>query len=269
MRAAFPFALLLAFAPALADDVEPKPTRLTRDQLEKAEAAVKKHVEDTKATNGKLARLSDDAIEKAVPAFALYSLTFRQFPIARQLPQGYKAANIVTVSKDNKPKVINSQKDLQKFFEDNLPAASSDAKLKDAARAYALAAKELYQDGFFDFKLEDDSTKVEGDKEKTVKAKVSVTKGGNGTLEVALKFDKAGKLSSIDETSKIKAGVRPICQATKLLDKDPVVRAMAEQCLLVMGRAAKDYLDEQKQKASPELKKEIERVWKKILETDD
>src|SRR5262249_13177916 len=155
--------------------------------------------------------------------------------------------NLVAVSKDNKPKVINSQKDLQKFFETNLPAASSDAKLKDAARAYALAAKELHQDGFFTFKLEDDSTKVEGDKEKTAKAKVTVSQGGTGTLEVALKFDKDGKLTKIDETSKIKPGIRPICQATKLLDKDPVVRAMAEQCLLVMGRAAKDYLDEQKE----------------------
>src|SRR5262249_6693851 len=112
------------------------------------------------------------------------------------------------------------------------------------------------------------STKVEGDKEKTAKAKVTVSQGGTGTLEVALKFDKDGKLTKIDETSKIKPGIRPICQATKLLDKDPVVRAMAEQCLIVMGRAAKDYLDEQKEKASPELKKEIDRVWKKIVEED-
>src|SRR5262245_59591326 len=131
MRAAFTLALLAAFAPALAaDEVEPKSAKLTKEQLEKAEAAVKKHVEDTKATNGKLTRLTDEALENALPPFALYSLSFRQFPVARPTPQGYNAANLVSVSKDNKPKVINSQKDLQKFFETNLPAASSDAKLK-------------------------------------------------------------------------------------------------------------------------------------------
>ena len=39
-------------------------------------------------------------------------------------------------------------------------------------------------------------------------------------------------------------------------------------CLLVMGRAAKDYLDEQKRKAGPELKEAIERVWQKILDEE-
>jgi len=269
MRAVCPLALLLAFAPALADDVEPKQAKLTREQLEKAETAVKKLVEETKAQNAKLTRLADVHVEKAVPSTALYSLTFRQFPVARPLPKGYKAANLVTVAKDMKPKVINTQKELQTFFESHLPACTSDAKCKEAARAVALAAAELHQDGYYTFQLEDDSTKVEGDKEKTSKAKVGVKEGGTGYLEVALKFDKAGKLVSVEETDKIKRGIRPICQATKLLDKDPVVRAMAEQCIIVMGRAAKDYLDEQKAKASPELKKEIERVWKKILESDD
>jgi len=274
LRAACSLALLLALALALAvlaraaDDVEPKPTKLTKDQLEKAEAAVKKHVEDAKASNGKLARIVDDPLDKALPSFAVFSLTFRQYPVARALPDGFQAANLIVVSKDNKPKVISSQKDLQKFFQSNLPASTSDDKLKDYARAYVRAAQELHQDGFFTFKLEDDSTNVEGQDKKVARAKVVVMQGGNGTLEAALEFDKAGKLVSIDETNKIRPGVRPICQATKLLDKDPLVRRMAEQALLVMGRAAKDYLDEQREKAPADLKREIDRVWKKILEDD-
>jgi hypothetical protein len=40
---------------------------------------------------------------------------------------------------------------------------------------------------------------------------------------------------------------------------------MAEQDLLVMGRAAKPYLDEQRAIASPELRDEIDRVWQQIL----
>jgi hypothetical protein len=262
-------ALLLAVAPvALADEVEPKHAKLTKEQREKAEAAVKKYVEDAKATNGKLALITDEKLEKSVPAYLVYSITFRQFPIARALPAGFKAANVIVVNKDNKPKVINTQKDLQKFFQTNLAAASTDAKLKDAARAYVRVAQELHQDGFFSFKLEDDSTKVDGKDAKTARAKVVVMQGGNGTLEAALKFDKSGKLVSVEETSKIRPGPRPICQATKLLDKDPVVRAMAEQALLCMGRAARDYLDEQKKKASPELKRQIDRVWQKIVASE-
>lgn len=269
MRAIFGFTLLATLAvPLAADDVEPKQAKLTKEQLEKAEAAVKKHLEDTGAKDGKLVRLSDDAVENALAGFAVYSVTFRQFPVARATPKGYNAANVIAVNKDNKPGVINTQKDLQKFFQTNLAAATSEAKLKDAVRAYLLVAKELRQDGFFTFELENDSTKVEGKDEKTARGKVVVAKGGNGTLEAKLSFDKSGKLVSIDETDKIRAGVRPICQATKLLDKDPIVRAMAEQALLVMGRAAKDYLDEQKAKAGDELKREIDRVWKKIVEED-
>jgi hypothetical protein len=43
---------------------------------------------------------------------------------------------------------------------------------------------------------------------------------------------------------------------------------MARQALHCMGRAARDYLDEQKERASPELRREIDRVWREILEQD-
>ena len=61
-------------------------------------------------------------------------------------------------------------------------------------------------------------------------------------------------------------GVRPICQATKLLDADPLVRRMAEQDILVMGQSAKEYLDEQRANAKPELKAAIDRIWKRIVD---
>ena len=40
---------------------------------------------------------------------------------------------------------------------------------------------------------------------------------------------------------------------------------MAEQELLFMGRAAKDYLDEQRTKAGPALQKAIDRIWERIV----
>jgi len=40
---------------------------------------------------------------------------------------------------------------------------------------------------------------------------------------------------------------------------------MAEQDILVMGKAAKGYLDEQRAKASPELQQAIDEIWERII----
>lgn len=82
----------------------------------------------------------------------------------------------------------------------------------------------------------------------------------------SLTFDWAGKLVKVVDEAIVVAGPRPICQATKLLDPDPIVRGMAEQIILVMGRAAKEYLNEERAKASHELQKAIDRIWQKILD---
>ena len=66
----------------------------------------------------------------------------------------------------------------------------------------------------------------------------------------------------------MKRGVRPICQATKLLDPDPVVRQMAEDAILVMGKAADEYLSEQRARATPALREAIDRIWQRILIED-
>ena len=75
----------------------------------------------------------------------------------------------------------------------------------------------------------------------------------------------AGSFVNVLEKSAIRAGVRPICQATKLLDPDPIVRRMSEQDLLVMGRAAKPYLDQIRATARPQLRQAIDRIWQRIL----
>ena len=99
----------------------------------------------------------------------------------------------------------------------------------------------------------------------TGKAVVSQQGGNLGAIAASLAFDPAGKLAQASETATIKRGVRPICQATKLLDPDPIVRGMAEQDILVMGRAAKEYLHEQRAMAGLELRDVIDRIWQRIL----
>src|SRR5262249_31602514 len=99
-------------------------------------------------------------------------------------------------------------------------------------------------------------------------ASVMPTSGDQGELGVFMAFNCQGELLYIYENSTLMAGMRPICQATKLLDADPLVRRMAEGALLVMGSAARDYLAEQRAKAGPALRKAIDRVWQAILDRE-
>ena len=59
-----------------------------------------------------------------------------------------------------------------------------------------------------------------------------------------------------------------MCQATRLLDSDPIMRAMAAQDLLIMGRAAMPYLREQRKTAAPELVRAIDAISAQIEERE-
>ena len=107
-----------------------------------------------------------------------------------------------------------------------------------------------------------------GGHEVTAKAVVIPLGGNQGEIAASLAFDGGGKLVIVSESTNIKRGIRPICQATRLLDPDPAVRGMAEEAILVMGRAAREYLDEQRARASPELREAIDRLWRRILADD-
>jgi hypothetical protein len=221
-----------------------------------------------KAGEGKFVKYNkDEALENTLPDHIFFAVLFRQFPVGRVPPQGLKASNVFVVDKDGKVKVLTNAKELEELFKASV-TAKSDNQLKDAARSWLLLAQEFTQDGFYKFSLMDDSTKVSEDNGKKVATgKVVVMQGGNGEITATLTFDD-GKLTKAETDVKVKPGPRPICQATKLLDDDPIVRRMAEQDLLIMGRAAKPYLDEQRAKASPELRKAIDQLWERIVKED-
>jgi hypothetical protein len=156
---------------------------------------------------------------------------------------------------------------METFFKAALEPVKDDGAAKDAVAAWLRLTQELKQDGFYRFATLKDSLAVAEEKgERKASGKFEVKQGGRGELTAALTFSDKGALVKAAEDNKIMEGVRPICQATKLLDPDPVVRRMAEKDVLVMGRAAKDYLDEQRAKAPPELRKAIDRVWQRILD---
>ena len=243
----------------------PEQQKLTPEDIAKAEKAAKEQLAKLKGDAGMLQLIQDEPLGRALPRWAFFSVLFRQYPVARPAPPGLKSSNVFAVGADGEVLVLTDAGELEKFFKAHLPAAKTDDQLKDAARAWLRLTQQFRQDGFYKFTLMDDATKVApAGAGKEVRGKVVVMAGGNGAIDATLTFDGAGKLARVVEGGKLRPGPRPICQATKLLDPDPLVRRMAEQDVRVMGRAAKDYLDEQRAKATPELRRAIDRLWRQI-----
>ena len=96
-----------------------------------------------------------------------------------------------------------------------------------------------------------------------------VIAGGEGAITARMAIDFMGLLQYVTEEYELIEGIRPICQSTKLLDPDPIVRKMAEQDLLAMGYKAKDYLFSQRKTASPELQKAMDAIWERIVKLEE
>ncbi|MBY0229284.1 MAG: hypothetical protein K2W96_08410 [Gemmataceae bacterium] len=253
-------AVLLILAPAVrADEAEPAPKKLTDKERAAAEKAAKAHLEKLGGKAARFTEIKDEALAKAMPGHAFYAVLFPQYPVGRMPPEKLKVANVFAADGKGKVAAITSLKELEKFLGASMPAASGEAGRKGAAQAAVRLGQELHQDGFYKFKADD--AKAEKGK---ASAKAVVMSGGSGAYSVTLAFSDGGKVTGLEEKSELVPGPRPICQATKLLDPDPIVRGMAEQALVCMGRACKPYLTEQRAKASPELRGAIDRLWRRI-----
>jgi hypothetical protein len=241
------------------------------DDIAKAQKAVEEKIQELKGPMLPVRYIADEAVTKAFPNYLIFAANTRQYPVAVLPPAGskIKPQNVFIVPKDGKVEHLIDKTQLEKFFKDNLPSSKDDAALKTAAHAWMAISPEFMQDGFYKFKIVEDATKVTPEKTgKKVTGQVVVMAGGNGEITSSLIFDEAGKLVSASDAAKVKPGPRPICQATKLLDADSIVRKMAEQDLLYMGRAAHGYLMEQRARAAPELQQAIDRLWQRIEKED-
>lgn len=249
------FAVLLVLAlPALAQKYPPA--------LLKALDAVRKHmdaIENGKA--GEIKPQSEEAVRKAFPDHNLVIVRFRVFPVARIMPKDMKASNVFAVDKEGKVEYLKDVKALEKFFRANEPAVKNEKDAKTVVGAWLALTQEFHQDGFYKFEVLEKEIAFEDGK---ASGRAVVMQGGNGDLKAVLQIDKDGKLAKVEETTKIRPGPRPICQATKLLDADPIVRRMAEEDLLCMGLAARPYLMEQREHAAPELRQAIDRLSERM-----
>jgi hypothetical protein len=213
-----------------------------------------------------LVRITDEMVSRTFPEHRFFALILRQYPVARIAPEPLKPQNVFVIEKDGNVQHLTGIKPLEKFFRSKLALVLDAQSARESAGAWLRLSEEFKQDGFFKFSIPQDSLiaqKVRSGLEASAKA--VVIQGGTGEIRATWSFTAEGKLAQVKETNTVKAGVRPICQATKLLDPDPIVRLMAEKDILVMGQAAKEYLDEQRAKASPELRQAIDRIWQRIV----
>jgi hypothetical protein len=262
-------AVLCAYAVASLAAAAPLPEKkpLTKEEIDKCETAVKEFLAKKNAAAGVLTLVKDDNLQKQFPRHAAFTLLFRQFPVGRPAPPGFVVSNVILCDADGKIELVTKAQTLSDFFSANAVPGKTDDDAANVARAWMRLNQELHQDGFYKFELMDKATKVvtSGKGTREVSLTVAAMQGGSGTVEATVMFDDGGHLMGTKEAVKLRPGPRPICQATKLLDADPLVRRIAEQDLLIMGTAAKPYLDEQRAKASPELQRAIDVLWQRIV----
>jgi hypothetical protein len=261
------FALLATLAiSCTAARAADEPKSPTADEVKAAKEKLTTYLKGIEgADSARVGELTADGMGAAFPNHVMFSVIFPQYPIARIAPPPLSSANVVAVpKKDGKPVPITDAKVLEKFFKENARAVKTGDEAVTAITAWSRVAAELNQDGFYKFTVKDEGAALKGDTITAIGvAKVDPAGGNKGEVKATLTF-KDGKLATAETKANLTAGIRPICQATKLLDPDPIVRAMAEQSIRVMGSAAKPYLDEQRAKATPELKAAINRMWAQI-----
>ena len=229
-----------------------------------SEAQVKEYLEDIGAYGYTVTAITADYLDDTFPDTDFFAVIFRRYPLLIPPPKGLSASNVFLVQ-DGTVFPLVGPADLRNFFLGNLAPVQGEAGAKDAGLAWLRLSEVFSQDGFFTFAAPQVRV-TPSDEEIRVAGSVTVTAGGRGSIHVAMEFDSDGELDDVSETRSVHPGVRPICQATKLLDADPLVRRMAEQDILVMGESAKACLDEQRAKAKPELKAAIDRIWNRIVD---
>ncbi len=234
-----------------------------------AEAKAKEYLKSINGENGaQITVIKNDMVGKTFAKHEFVAVIYRQFPVGRPAPEPLKVANVLVVpAGDGKVMPLTDVKQLEKFFVENAPKA--DPKSGDAIlNSWLRLSQELAQDGFYRFKEPKagvGTASSNGKMTLTGSAAVDPAGGNKGEITSTIHFDK-GTIVKIDHKVNLSPGPRPRCQATKLLDPDPIVRQMAEDSIRVMGSACKYYLDEQRAKAPPELQKAIDRVWRRILD---
>lgn len=207
--------------------------------------------------------IDNAAVRKVFPQATFFAVRYRQFPVGFAPPEGLSSSNVFAVSSKDKVTTLTTEEQLKKYYlsQVSMPKLGVDQQAKLAVISWLALTQELVQDGFYKFEILTEGIQVG---KRNGKGRLIVARGGNGEISVNVGLDVKGKPVSIGQQTKVIAGPRPRCQATKLLDADPIVRYMAETELRFMGQPARTYLLEQRAKANSQLRREIDRMLKEI-----
>jgi len=208
--------------------------------------------------------IAEDYVDRTFPNASFFAVQFFQFPYSAYPPDPLENPSNVFIVLSGNVSFVDDTDGLQAFFASQLTPVPDPDPARDAGSTWLRLSEEFKQDLFFTFSdpAVEYTPTLSG---ALVTGQVLVLNGGTGSIDMKMTLDAAGGLVDVQESNSVVRGVRPICQATKLLDRDPIVRRMAEQDILVMGRAAKSYLDVQRAKARPALKRAIDRIWARIV----
>lgn len=232
-----------------------------------------------------LHEVNDSRAERLFPDTRFLVLDFPQFPIATGAPAPLSTNNLFAVNERDGVIHMTDNASLSTFFTrrlrqsqivDEATAARNRNAAPDVVHVWLRLSQELRQDGFYHFDIPAASIAVLSEAPRRDREQfgrylglgraVVIPQGGNlGVIHVSILFEGNGDFLEAKECVDLIQGLRPVCQALKLLDPDPVVRKRAEQDLLIMGRSAGPYLQERRAEASPALRVEIDRVWQKII----
>ena len=215
-----------------------------------------------------LVLIATEALARAFPHYRFYGLTFPQWPQAEVPPHPLSASNVVSLAPGGAVMVLTSPSELKDYFNAHRHRAARDPGT--ILLAWLDLTWVFSEDGFFQFDV-GQAIQVNRQDENVLASGKDIVQphgGDQGEIDVTLTIAPDATILSARDTRDVRAGIRPICQATKLLDPDPIVRKMAEQCLLVMGSRAKPYLEAQRVKAPPELQKAIDAIWLRMQERE-
>jgi hypothetical protein len=232
------------------------------ESVKKAHDQVRKYVDDRGGQMGQIIWVEEKALKQVFPDLLFFAVRFRQYPVAFAPPEGMSSSNVVVVG--DKLTLLPDQLAFNKFFsaqwQTRKPPTADQAKA--AAVSYLALNQELVQDGFYTFEIiQAGAENKNGNMEATGRS--MVTKGGNGDIRIELQF--MGQNLIVNHNQTIRPGPRPKCQATRLIDNDPLIRHMAETELRFMGLAARSYLLEQRDKAdNPRLRQAIQQLLEKM-----
>ncbi|MDD4889174.1 MAG: hypothetical protein PHU85_04535 [Phycisphaerae bacterium] len=223
--------------------------------------------------------LSAPAAAEAFPDFTWCSVFKGYSPVARiDEPQSsWPDRCLFAIDRKSNVTHIADAKALEDFFRKNLPVVQAEAAATLAVQAWLSLAQTIQDHAAFPIEAASlKAAKTDAGWTAQGRAAAGIGPGPGprvrfndaGFATVKLAFGADGKLKTATEEVKFRPGMRPICQSTKLLDPDPLVRSMAEQELRWMGRSAEQYLKARRAISSPAIQTAIDRIWQQILDDE-